>query len=998
MKFSKCKRVFAFFLALAIVLTTYVGTAVPVSAYTQVDLEELDALIAEKETLPAYKYTMLSWNAYAAAVKKAVEMRADLSEVTGQEVKDAAAAIKAAKAALVKITDLRGIIEEAKAMDQEPYSAASYAKLMELVESAEAALENPETTAAEIDELCSELIRFEEKDLINITNLKGYIRTLETMDLSIYTAKSVEKMKAELAVCEAQADTLLTKAEYNELFDKVVAAQMQLVDCMELNQRIEQYEALDSERYTKSSWDALLAKIAEIRLKLATEDLTKSDVNALRDELYLTRDSLVDRGNAQALRELAADLRALDPANYSAASYNKLMELVERVEAQADDPNLTQAQTNELVLELIEMRNQDLVDITELKASLAAYETLDYSLYTPKSVERFKARLAEIKAEMDLLENRDAARLLETEIDNMIDMLVDVGSLISFFEIAEDWSANKHLYTPNSWDPFETAINVAKERLATEDLTADDVEALYNEIYAAFYALTPRAADVYLNELERIIARIEADYKEEDYTAASWSALETALAEAKLALTDPNTTREICIAVYDNLQNAEYALVSVAELNMLIKLVEETDSSGYTKASWDLLMAEVDAVKEAIRTQPLTNEEVSALRTDLSNALWDIPVSKTSLQSAIDGYRAMNFEDFTPKSVEKYKAFLDSIEDAMEDCTTEDELSAYHSEVDNAFWAILVECSGLNWTIEEAEALTPDGYTADSWNTLQEKLNEAKEKLANEDMTANDVLAADLALESAIINLEERANEDQFTDILDELAQLTPEDYTEASWEYLEELVEQIDELLADENATEADADYLLQEITDAVENLVDISELKEMLEEAELAEELGLDEEFTAESWEALLEKAEEARELLENPDVTQDEVDSMIDELYDASDALVESGDSEALAEAVEDAKENGNLDDYTDESAEAIEKALEKAEELIANRAPQDEIDAALAELEEALANAEEKPADTPAGDVPDTGDYTSFAIPAAFLAAACILFVLRRRFAR
>ena len=137
----------------------------------------------------------------------------------------------------------------------------------------------------------------------------------------------------------------------------------------------------------------------------------------------------------------------------------------------------------------------------------------------------------------------------------------------------------------------------------------------------------------------------------------------------------------------------------------------------------------------------------------------------------------------------------------------------------------------LAQAIKDAEALNSTDYTEDSWADLQAALSAAKETLADETATQDDVDAAAKALTDAIAALEEKGEEpgpgeDEVTkDALDaaikDAEALNSTDYTEDSWAELQEALSAAKETLADEDATQDDVDDALDALTAAVNALV---------------------------------------------------------------------------------------------------------------------------------------------------------------------------------
>ena len=164
---------------------------------------------------------------------------------------------------------------------------------------------------------------------------------------------------------------------------------------------------------------------------------------------------------------------------------------------------------------------------------------------------------------------------------------------------------------------------------------------------------------------------------------------------------------------------------------------------------------------------------------------------------------------------------------------------------------------------------------------------------------------------------------------------------------------------------------YFIDEIEIRTTNsvVVDKSELTTALNETTALLENATD--YTATSAAQLEEVYKAAKEIAESDLVSQKDVDDAVKALEDAEAALVQKGNTEELEEALESVEEM-DLEEYTEGSVDALEEAIEKAKEVMADEnATQEMVDEALAnvnaakdalvsitELEEEIANAEEK----------------------------------------
>ena len=186
-------------------------------------------------------------------------------------------------------------------------------------------------------------------------------------------------------------------------------------------------------------------------------------------------------------------------------------------------------------------------------------------------------------------------------------------------------------------------------------------------------------------------------------------------------------------------------------------------------------------------------------------------------------------------------------------------------------------------------------------------------------------------------------------------------EYTPASWAVLEEAladataavnngtVGDIDEFL--KYAMEEDFEAVVKALEDAIAGLVKLADKTAL--QAAYDEAAGLDEEdYTEDSYAALVESMEEAKAVLDDANVTQDTVDEATDTLEAAIAALVELGDKTELQAAYDEAAKLDE-DDYTDDSYAALVEAMEEAKAVLDDKnALQEDIDEAKAKLEDAV----------------------------------------------
>ena len=135
-----------------------------------------------------------------------------------------------------------------------------------------------------------------------------------------------------------------------------------------------------------------------------------------------------------------------------------------------------------------------------------------------------------------------------------------------------------------------------------------------------------------------------------------------------------------------------------------------------------------------------------------------------------------------------------------------------------------VDTSALEEAIAEAEALTEEDYTEESWAALEAALEEAKDVLADPTATQSEIDAAAAALEEAIAALEvyvEPVDKSQLEKAIEKADALEEEDYSTKSWAAMEAALKVAEKVYADEDATQEEVDDATDALLKAIKALV---------------------------------------------------------------------------------------------------------------------------------------------------------------------------------
>ena len=133
-----------------------------------------------------------------------------------------------------------------------------------------------------------------------------------------------------------------------------------------------------------------------------------------------------------------------------------------------------------------------------------------------------------------------------------------------------------------------------------------------------------------------------------------------------------------------------------------------------------------------------------------------------------------------------------------------------------------------------------------------------------------------------------------------------------------------------------------------------DFSDLKQAVEQVKKLKE----KDYTKESFKAVKDAQKAAEKVLKDKKATQEQIDAALAKLTEAVNALEMEPDFTALEKALAEVKKLKEKD-YTKESFKAVKDAQKAAEKVLKDKkATQEDIDEALAELNEALSNLEAK----------------------------------------
>ncbi len=404
-----------------------------------------------------------------------------------------------------------------------------------------------------------------------------------------------------------------------------------------------------------------------------------------------------------------------------------------------------------------------------------------------------------------------AIAVLRAAIDRLT-KLHDTTALEAAIEKAED--INPEYYTDESAEELAKALENAKKVLDDPDSTQTQINEATAILEAALEALVP---DTDKSELEKAIADAEA-LNEDEYTSATWAALEEVLEKAGEVYEDPDALQPEVDDAVKAIRDAIAALVKRADKTALkeaIAKAEALNGSDYTSATWAAVKDDIDAVQEDA-------DSAAEALTDAIAALVK-RADKTALKEAIAKAEALNGSDYTSAT---WAAVKDALDRAK---AVNDDIDAVQEDADSAAEALtdaiaaLVkrgDSTKLSELISSAEALNKEDYTDETWNNLEKAVADAKAAAGNADSLQEEIDNAYDALMKAIEELQKNVNKDALEEEIAKSDDVGKVGYTDESWDVYTKALEAAKQTLADENATQEDVDKALETLKNAYDAL----------------------------------------------------------------------------------------------------------------------------------------------------------------------------------
>ena len=353
------------------------------------------------------------------------------------------------------------------------------------------------------------------------------------------------------------------------------------------------------------------------------------------------------------------------------------------------------------------------VDKSELEIMVNAFDAYSKEDYTEESfevlaeaLEAAKAVLADENANQKAV--NDAIEALEQAASELIKKPIEVDKSVLQAAVATYDSYSGKDYTEESFEPFTEALETAKAVLTNEKATQEEVDEALASLNQAAKDLV-QAPVVDKAKLEAVLS-IYNEYQSEDYTEESFSVFANALKNANVVLADEDATQEAVDlaleavnAAAKGLKKAEApVVVNKSSLRVVVTIFSQYAAEDYTPESFAILQNALEEANKVLSDQEATQKTVDAVTMVLLDAAKQLEkpepeANKAGLKVAVSIYGTYSKEEYTEESFAALTASLQSAKNVLAN------EKASQEEVDNA----LKELNGVAAALEKKSVEQP---------------------------------------------------------------------------------------------------------------------------------------------------------------------------------------------------------------------------------------------------------------------------------------------------
>ncbi|MGP1513827.1 MAG: ZmpA/ZmpB/ZmpC family metallo-endopeptidase-related protein, partial [Gemella haemolysans] len=306
-------------------------------------------------------------------------------------------------------------------------------------------------------------------------------------------------------------------------------------------------------------------------------------------------------------------------------------------------------------------------------------------------------------------------------------------------------------YSAASYNALKPILEAAQNVYSSDSVKQPEVDSETAKLKAAIDALSVDKTD-----LNKTIADAKSKTKEH-YSDASWTNLQSVLAEAEKVTNNPAAKQSEVDHINEKLKAAIAGLnTDKTELEKQLADANSKVSTDFSPATWSALEEAKKAAQAVEDNATATQAQIDEATKKLKAAIDALNVDKIKLQSQIKDAATKQEADYSPTTWNEFKNAEIKAKEINNQTTPlpkQSEIDTATKALQDAIKALAVDKTALQSAINTANNKRKEEYTTQTWKALEEALTAANTVNAAEATTQSKVNAATEKLEEAIKNL-----------------------------------------------------------------------------------------------------------------------------------------------------------------------------------------------------------------------------------------------------
>lgn len=300
----------------------------------------------------------------------------------------------------------------------------------------------------------------------------------------------------------------------------------------------------------------------------------------------------------------------------------------------------------------------------------------------------------------------------------------------------------------------------------------------------------------------------------------------------------------------------------------------------YTANSFEAYTESYNSAKDILLSENATQKQVDDATETLISAKNSLVYIK-DLKLKVEEYEALDKDLFVEESYNKLQdALVKGNEVLSNPAATKEQVTEIMAQLQDAFANLIPldeNRKALISIIDEFNKKDEESYTEASWNAYKEFIDSVIDTLNNPKATDEEI---QLIISQAPGKVEALVDLTLLKEAINNLVPHDEVNYTVNSWSEYISTVESAKTILNKSDASKDEVNAAVESLKSIDDKLVDVSELKELISQAEKLEEKN----YESDAWKTLKEQIEEAKNAL--IDGSKDEITGIMKALKDAMD----------------------------------------------------------------------------------------------------------------